>query len=104
MLPISEASFLQQIKSLAFMYGWVVHHSQPSMTRTGRYITTGSTGFPDIVMVHQERGLIFAELKTEKGKTSKAQDLWLRSLNPHAECYLWRPSDLDFISQRLRSC
>lgn len=104
MLPISEASFLQQIKGLAFMYGWVVHHSQPSMTRTGRYITTGSTGFPDIVMVHQERGLIFAELKTEKGKTSEPQDLWLRSLSSHAECYLWRPSDLDFIAERLRSC
>jgi hypothetical protein len=55
-------------------------------------------------MAHQDRGVIFAELKTEKGKTTMAQDYWRSSLERHAEYYLWRPSDLDFISQRLRSC
>lgn len=104
MQPISEASFLQQVKGLAYIHGWSLHHSQPSMTRTGRYITTGSTGFPDIVMAHIERGLIFAELKTDKGKPSEAQLEWLRTLHPHAECYLWRPSDIDFIAQRLSQC
>ena len=104
MIPISEASFQAQVKSLAYLHGWSLHHSQPSMTRTGRYITTGSTGFPDIVMAHEQRGLIFAELKTEKGKPSEAQLHWLRTLHPHAECYLWRPSDIDFIAQRLAQC
>jgi hypothetical protein len=104
MIPISEASFQAQVKSLAYIHGWSLHHSQPSMTRTGRYITTGSTGFPDIVMAHEQRGLIFAELKTEKGKASEAQLHWLRTLHPHAECYLWRPSDIDFIAQRLSQC
>jgi hypothetical protein len=104
MIPISEASFQAQVKSLAYIHGWSLHHSQPSMTRTGRYITTGSTGFPDIVMAHEQRGLIFAELKTEKGKASEAQLHWLRTLHPHAECYLWRPSDIDFIAQRLAQC
>jgi hypothetical protein len=104
MTPISEASFQQQVKALAYLHGWLLHHSQPSMTRTGRYITTGSTGFPDLVMAHEQRGLIFAELKTEKGKASDAQLNWLRTLHPHAECYLWRPSDIDFIAQRLSQC
>ena len=104
MIPISEASFMAQVKALAYQYGWSVHHSQPSMTRTGRYITTGSTGFPDIVMAHKERGLLFCELKTEKGRASEAQLHWLSTLKPHAECYLWRPSDLDFIAQRLAQC
>jgi hypothetical protein len=104
MTPISEASFQQQVKALAYIHGWSLHHSQPSMTRTGRYITTGSTGFPDLVMAHEERGLIFAELKTEKGKASDAQLNWLRTLHPHAECYLWRPSDINFIAQRLSQC
>jgi len=66
MLPISEASFMAQVKALAYIHGWVVHHSQPSMTRTGRYMTMGSVGFPDLVMAHRDKGLIFAELKTEK--------------------------------------
>ena len=104
MTPISEASFLVQVKALAFQFGWSMHHSQPSMTRTGRYITTGATGFPDLVLAHEQRGLIFAELKTDKGKASEAQLQWLRTLHPHAECYLWRPSDITFIAQRLSQC
>ena len=104
MFAVSEQSFLTQVKTLAYQYGWALHHAQPSMTRTGRYITTGAAGFPDLVLAHHERGLIFAELKTEKGKASDAQDNWLRILHPHAECYLWRPSDLTFIAQRLSQC
>jgi hypothetical protein len=104
MNAISEASFLTQVKALAYQYGWSLHHSQPSMTRTGRYITTGAAGFPDLVLAHIERGLVFAELKTEKGKASDSQLSWLRTLHPHAECYLWRPSDLTFIAQRLSQC
>jgi hypothetical protein len=104
MNAISEALFLTQVKALAFQYGWSLHHSQPSMTRTGRYITTGAAGFPDLVLAHIERGLVFAELKTEKGKASEPQLQWLRTLHPHAECYLWRPSDLSFITQRLSQC
>jgi hypothetical protein len=89
---------------LAYLHHWTVHHSQPSMTKTGRYITTGSPGFPDLVLAHEQRGLIFAELKTSKGKASEAQLSWLRILHPHAECYLWRPADLTFIAGRLASC
>jgi len=73
------------------------------MTRTGRYITTGAAGFPDLVLAHRARGLIFAELKTAKGKTSIAQEHWLTILNPHAECYIWRPDDLKDIEHRLAS-
>ena len=104
MNDISEAEFLQQIKALAYLHHWSVHHSQPSMTKTGRYITTGAPGFPDLVLAHEQRGLIFAELKTKKGKASDNQLSWLRTLHPHAECYLWRPSDLTFIAGRLATC
>jgi hypothetical protein len=52
-------------------------------------------------MAHEQRGLIFAELKTTKGRPSETQLHWLRILHPHAECYLWRPEDIDFISERL---
>ena len=101
MKGISEASFMTQVKALAYLHGWSLHHAQPSMTRTGRYITTGSPGFPDIVMAHPNRGLIFAELKTEIGKLSYAQMNWRAMLIPHAECYVWRPQDLNDIAERL---
>lgn len=104
MTPISEASFLQQVKALAYLHGWDCHHAQPSMTRTGRYITTGAAGFPDLLLAHKVKGLLFAELKTEKGKISIAQEHWLTILHPHAECYIWRPSDLNFIATRLSQC
>ena len=104
MTPISEASFLQQVKALAYIHGWDCHHAQPSMTRTGRYITTGAAGFPDLVLCHKVKGLVFAELKTSKGRTSPVQDRWLENLAPHAECYVWRPEDLQAIERRLSSC
>jgi hypothetical protein len=104
MQAISEASFLQQVKGLAYIHGWDCHHAQPSMTRTGRYITTGAAGFPDLVMCHPTKGLIFAELKTTKGKTSLAQDHWLTILNRHAEVYIWRPEQLQEIEHRLSGC
>jgi hypothetical protein len=103
MTPITEAAFLIQVKTLAHHYGWSFHHAQPSVVGK-RWITTGSPGFPDIVMAHKVRGLIFAELKTAKGKTSEAQDYWLETLGPHAECYLWRPCDIDYIATRLSQC
>jgi hypothetical protein len=104
MKEMSEASFLQQVKGLAYIHGWTLHHSQPSLTRTGRYLTTGSPGFPDVVLVHKDKGLIFAELKTTKGKLSEAQENWLAMLNRHAEVYVWRPDDLKDIEHRLSQC
>ena len=74
------------------------------MTRTGRYITTGAAGFPDLVMCHEQKGLVFAELKTETGRASDSQLSWLRMLSPHVECHLWRPSNLPDIALRLSQC
>ena len=70
------------------------------MTRSGRYLTTGSPGFPDLVLAG-ERGFILAELKTDTGRVSPAQMTWLKACNPHVECYVWRPRDLPEIHERL---
>ena len=103
MKPISEASFMQQVKALAYIHGWDCHHASPTQTAKGRWLTSGAVGFPDLVLCHKVKGLIFAELKSAKGRTSPAQEHWLSILHPHAECYIWRPEDLQLIEQRLAS-
>ena len=102
--PISEAAFLQQVKALAYIHHWDCHHASPTQTAKGRWLTSGAVGFPDLVLCHKVKGLIFAELKTVKGKLSPAQDHWLEILNTHVECYVWRPDDLPAIERRLASC
>lgn len=58
------------------------------------------TGFPDWCLVRDR--VIFAELKTEHGQVSDVQREWLDGLaKAGAECYLWRPGDLDEIADIL---
>ena len=48
--------------------------------------------------------MIFAELKTEKGKVTPDQRIWFRALldSGKVEVYLWRPSMWDQIVRILR--
>lgn len=54
-------------------------------------------GFPDVmILMPRRKRVIVAELKTEKGKVTEAQQKWLdayAAVNPEGT-YLWRPSDL----------
>lgn len=52
-----------------------------------------SMGFPDLILIRGGK-VIFAELKTERGKVSDAQYDWhSRAMEHGAEVDLWRPSD-----------
>ena len=104
MAEVSEAEFQKAVISLAKLHGWKVMHTQPAQIRAGRWITpnTGDQGFPDLVMVHPVRGTIFVELKATKGVVSEAQWDWINTLEDAGqEVHVWRPKDLDKISQRL---
>jgi len=92
-LDITEKQFESQVRGLAKTFGWLYYH-------TWRSIHSPS-GFPDCVMVKEGR-IIFAELKSEKGKVSESQSEWLEALGrAKAEVYLWRPSDFDEIMEIL---
>ena len=73
---------------------WLVYHTYDSRR--------SQAGFPDLVMVKNGR-VIFAELKTQKGRIRKEQERWLDALalNSNIEVYLWRPSDSDQIIETL---
>jgi hypothetical protein len=63
----------------------------------------GDAGFPDLVLARDGR-VIFAELKTERGKPSPAQDRWMLEIRGRYDtslCYLWRPSDRPEIQRVL---
>lgn len=101
---MSEAEFQSQVIEIARMYGWKVSHFRPAQIRPGRWATPiqGDAGFPDLVLAHPTRGVLFAELKKEKGRLSAGQVAWIRTLIAGgAEAYVWYPSDLPEITSRL---
>lgn len=105
-LQVTEKQFMAQVIQLAKLKNWLVYHTFSSIK--------SSSGFPDLVLVKPERTLkdgthvpgrvIFAELKTERGKVSPSQHEWLRTLSSASEVhtYLWRPSDFGEIEEALK--
>ena len=92
---------MQQVVDLAHLRGWRCHHDRPARTDKGwRTAIQGDKGFPDLVLARKGR-VIFAELKSETGKTTHQQNAWLAHLGHDVEVYLWRPRDLDHIAQVL---
>tara|TARA_R110002020_G_scaffold46470_1_gene132175 strand:- start:219 stop:536 length:318 start_codon:yes stop_codon:yes gene_type:complete len=91
---ISEKDFMESIVQLARNTGWMVYHTYDSRRSTA--------GFPDLVMTKHKR-LVIAEIKTEKGKTTPAQDKWLETLRTArgVKVKLWRPSDWPEIERTL---
>ncbi len=82
---LSEEQWLRVVLDYARLKGWRSYHTRNSRRSTA--------GFPDLVLVRGRR-LVFAELKTEKGRATHEQLDWLEALRPNAEVHLWRPSDL----------
>ena len=94
-IRIHEKQFMAQVVEVATLLGWLVYHTYDSRRST--------PGFPDLTMCKRGR-LILAELKTDTGKVSPAQSLWLSTLAscPGVEVYTWRPAQWDDIVATLR--
>ena len=103
---ITEKDFQATVIDLARTYGWIVGFTHDSRK--------SEPGEPDLRMVRPPR-VIFAELKTVKGKLTKGrwnksgnrwlpgQDQWAAVLSecPDVEYYLWRPDGLDGEIERI---
>ncbi len=98
---MSEAELARNVESLLDLYKWRWCHFRPAVVtkngeKTYRTALSGSPGFFDYVAVKQDGSrLVFFELKSEKGKQSKEQEIWhILFLNrPGLKVYLWKPSD-----------
>ena len=90
---ISEKAWQAQILQLARMHGWHSYHTYDSRRSVA--------GYPDLTLVRGFR-LIFAEIKTQKGRVQPAQQEGLDRLGfAGCETYVWRPSDLSVVVECL---
>lgn len=104
---VSEADFQRAVLDLAILCRWRVVHYRPALRaiqwhgQTKRYSTPlqGHPGAPDLILARDGR-VILAELKSQRGRVSEAQRMWLSALGSHAR--LWRPSDWPEIVAELR--
>ena len=120
-----EDGLLRSVLDLAKLKGWLRAHFRPARTKckrcdgsgvnrlgidciychgTGddwRTAVQGDAGYPDLILIRVGRNptetarLVVAELKSDKGKATPAQQVWLEAyrLIPGIEVYIWRPAD-----------
>jgi hypothetical protein len=81
-----EKELQEAIVGCAGYLNWSVYHTYDSRR--------SAPGFPDLVLIRPPR-MIVAELKTEKGRLSDWQRIWLDMFErvPVVEVYVWRPVD-----------
>ena len=95
-LKVTEKELRQQVVDLAKVLGWKAYFTWTSIH--------SPRGMPDLILCKPPR-VIFAELKTEKGKITPYQQEWLDLLaecKGNVETYLWRPDDIEDIAGILR--
>lgn len=92
--PESEKQFQAAVVQLARLHRWRCYHTHDSRR--------SESGFPDLVLI-REPEILYVELKTEKGRLSKAQEGWLNALTYcNQKVYVWRPSQKQEIADILR--
>ena len=92
---LTETQFREQIRDLCKVFGWKFHFTWLAIH--------SPKGFPDLVLrkIDQKR-IVFAELKSEKGVVTPSQQEWYNDLKACGqETYIWRPSQLSEITRIL---
>lgn len=102
-LDITEKQFSKQLEDLFKLFGWKYSHTYEQT----HYARRSTKGFPDYVAV-RDGLIIFAELKSEKGKLTEEQEAWIKELGAVEKhslgvmVFVWRPSDINKIVEILR--
>jgi hypothetical protein len=82
---MTEAELQAQILDLCKHMGLLAYHTYDSRRSV--------PGFPDLVIVGKDH-MLYRELKTDRGRVSEEQDLWLEALHHvGADAKVWRPRD-----------
>lgn len=102
---VTETEFQQQIVELAELLGWRVMHVRRSITgREGGWTTaTSVVGWPDLVLWHRSHGILFRELKSNRGKlTSDQHDVLMSLRDAGGDAEVWRPVHWPMIESQLK--
>lgn len=97
---VSEKALQSLVEATAMQLGLLFYHTYDSRR--------SAAGFPDCTILGT-RGIVFAELKREKGKATPAQKRWLAALKLHENgnspvlVRLWKPSDWPEIKRTLEA-
>ena len=108
-LKVTEAQWMAQVIELAELHSWRVMHVRPAIARQSarhgtKWVTaTSVTGWVDLTLWHPTAGgVIFAELKTDRGRLTREQADVIDSLRGSGqEVHVWRPRDFDAVHERL---
>ena len=95
-IVVTERDLREQVRDLCNLFGWKMYFSWTSIH--------SPRGFPDLVLANPEqKRVIFAELKSDKGKVTPQQEEWLSTLKACGQTvYVWRPADIEAIAEILR--
>ncbi len=105
--PLSETEFQRQVTDLAELFGWEWVHFRPAQTAKGwRTPVSGplGAGWVDLVLVRvRDQRLVFAELKSDKGRVTPEQAFVHEVLAAAGyPVNVWRPADFEVIAEVLR--
>ena len=93
---MTEKAWQTVVVKLLKLHGWAVYHPFDSRH--------SEAGYPDLTCVRDNR-LLFMEIKSPKGRLSKTQRTWLRSLSgvKVVDAFVLRPAeDLSQLEEMLR--
>jgi hypothetical protein len=103
---MTEAEFQNQVYVVAKVHGWQISHFGMSQAPDGRWRTAtryDAKGFPDLILAHPGHGVLFRELKTNRGQLTAEQRTWIDLLyTAGADAAVWRPSDWPIIVASLK--
>lgn len=92
---VTEAQFQSALLEMGERLKWMCYHVYDSRRSV--------PGFPDIVAVHPDYGVVFLELKTVKGRVKPEQQRWIDTLTAAGQrAYIVRPTDMDFLESMFR--
>jgi len=77
--PLTGTQVQDAAIEMAHALGWIIAHFRPAMKSNGRWTTAvaaDAAGFPDLVLVHSDRRILWRECKSRNEKLKPEQEIW----------------------------